>query len=62
VDKDKPYILPVGSTVNDLAFQIHRDLPEKMKFARVWGEGRYSGQQVHRTDMLQDKDVVEIHN
>jgi hypothetical protein len=62
VDKEKPYILPAGSTVNDLASQIHRDLPEKMKFARVWGDGRYSGQQVHRTDLLQDKDVVEIHH
>lgn len=61
VDKDRPYILPIGSTVADLAASIHRDLPEKMKFARVWGDGRYAGAQVHRTDTLQDKDVVEIH-
>jgi len=59
-DFDKPYTLPVGSTVGDLARLIHRELPGKMKFARIWGDGRYDGQQVHRTEVLRDKDVVEI--
>ena len=59
-DYDKPYTLAVGSTVADLARQIHRELPEKMKFARIWGHGRYDGQQVHRTEVLHDRDVVEI--
>ncbi len=61
VDKDRPYILEIGSTINDLAVEIHRDLPEKMKFARIWGEGRFNGQRVHRSEALHDKDVVEIH-
>lgn len=59
-DKDKPFTLPIGSTVEDLAREIHRELPEKMKRARLWGEGRYEGQQVHRTETLRDKDIVEI--
>ena len=59
-DHDRPFTLRAGSTVEDLAREIHRELPEKMKFARVWGDGRYSGQQVHRTEQLRDKDVVEI--
>lgn len=59
-DYDKPYTLSIGSTVADLARQIHRELPAKMKFARIWGQGRYDGQQVHRTEVLRDKDVVEI--
>jgi uncharacterized protein len=59
--KGKPFVLPTGSTVEDLAREIHRELPEKMKFARVWGEGRFSGQQVHRTEVLHDGDQVEIH-
>jgi ribosome-interacting GTPase 1 len=41
--------------------QIHRDLPERMKFARLWGHSRFEGQQVHKTEPLRDKDVVEIH-
>ncbi|MCD6377985.1 MAG: TGS domain-containing protein [Planctomycetes bacterium] len=61
VDKDRPYTLPVDSTVADLAAEVHRDLPKKMKFARIWGDGRFQGQHVHRTEVLHDKDIVEIH-
>jgi ribosome-interacting GTPase 1 len=53
--------LAQGATVEDLARQIHRELPEKMRYARIWGEGRFAGQQVHRTEALHDRDVVEIH-
>ena len=60
-DLDRPFALPAGSTVADLARLIHRDLPEVMKYARLWGHGRFDGQQVHKTEPLQDRDVVEIH-
>jgi len=60
-DRDRPFALLAGSTVEDLAREIHRDLPEIMKFVRVWGEGRFAGQQVHRDEPLRDGDVVEIH-
>jgi hypothetical protein len=60
-DNSKPFTLEIGCTVEDLARQIHQELPAKMKFARIWGEGRFAGQQVHRTEVLHDKDVVEIH-
>ena len=57
----RPFVLPAEATVADLARQIHRDLPERMKFARLWGHSRFAGQQVHKTEVLRDKDVVEIH-
>jgi ribosome-interacting GTPase 1 len=60
-DKTRPFTLPAGSTVEDLAEQIHRDLPAKMKFARLWQPGHTDGRQVHRTHVLQDGDVVEVH-
>jgi len=60
-DLKRPFTLEAGSTVEELAAQIHKDLPEKMKFARLWGHARFDGQQVHRTEALCDKDVVEIH-
>jgi len=60
-DDEKPYTLPIGSTIEDLAREIHRDLPDTMKFARIWGEGRFDGQRVHRSEILHDRDVVEIH-
>lgn len=60
-DLEKPFVLPEGSTVADLARAIHRDLPGTMKFARLWGHGRFEGQHVHKTEVLRDRDVVEIH-
>jgi ribosome-interacting GTPase 1 len=60
-DMHKPFVVRAGATVADLALQIHRDLPERMKFARLWGHSRFEGQQVHKTEPLRDKDVVEIH-
>ena len=58
---DRPYTLPIGATIEDLAGEIHRDLPGMMKFARIWGEGRFDGQRAHRNEVLHDKDLVEIH-
>jgi ribosome-interacting GTPase 1 len=60
-DLGRPFTLPAGSTVEDLARAIHRELPEKMTFARLWGHGRFEGMQVQRTEPLADRDVVEIH-
>lgn len=60
-DFHKPFVLPVNATVADLALRIHRDLPGRMKFARLWGHSRFEGQQVHKTEILRDRDVVEIH-
>lgn len=59
-DLEKPFILKRGSTIQDLAGTIHRDLPRLMKSARIWGSARYDGQSVMRDYILQDRDVVEI--
>ncbi len=32
-----------------------------MKFARIWGKGKYVGQMVQRDYVLQDGDVIELH-
>lgn len=60
-DRESPFALPLGSTVADLARRIHRDLPDTMKFARIWGSSRFDGQHVHKTEPLRDEDIVEIH-
>jgi hypothetical protein len=60
-DLDQPYTLPVGSTVLDLAVSIHREFETSLKSARLWGSGKYDGIQVKRDHLLQDKDVVELH-
>jgi ribosome-interacting GTPase 1 len=60
-DMDEPFTLPAGSTVMDLATAIHRELAEKLKFARIWGTGVYDGQNAQRNHVLNDKDIIELH-
>ena len=60
-DMSDPFTLPAGSNVMDLAGAIHRELAEKLKFARIWGTGVYAGQNVQRNHILNDKDIIELH-
>jgi hypothetical protein len=60
-DMTDPFTLPAGSTVMDLATAIHRQLAEKLKFARIWGTGVYDGQNAQRNHVLNDKDIIELH-
>ncbi len=60
-DRSRPFTLPRGSTVEQLALRIHKDLSAKMKFARVWGRQVFDGQTVQRDHVLVEGDVVEIH-
>ncbi len=60
-DMKAPYVLPAGSTVMDLAREIHRDFSENLRFARVWGSSRFDGQSVHLDHVLLDGDIVELH-
>ena len=60
-DMESPFTLPAGTTVQDLAVAIHRELAQKLKSARIWGTGVYDGQSVHLTHVLHDKDIVELH-
>ena len=60
-DLTEPVILKRGSTVKDAAESIHKDFKDKLKYAVVWGSGKYDGQRVSREHMLQDGDIVEFH-
>ena len=60
-DMDSPFTCPVGSNVAQMAELVHRDLAEKLKSARIWGQGVFDGQTVTRDHILHDKDVVELH-
>jgi len=60
-DRIRPFTLPVGSTVLDLAREIHRDLEHTLKSARMWGTGVFDGQSVKRDHELHDGDLVELH-
>lgn len=60
-DMDEPFTLPAGSTVMDLATDIHRELADKLKFAKIWGTDVYKGQNVQKNHILKDKDIIELH-
>jgi small GTP-binding protein len=60
-DRTRPFTLPIGSTVLDLAREIHRDFAQSLKSARIWGTGVFDGQAVKRDHELHDADVVELH-
>jgi uncharacterized protein len=60
-DRSRPFTLPIGSTVLDLAREIHRDLEHSLKSIRVWGTGVFDGQSVKRDHELSDGDLVELH-
>ncbi len=60
-DLDRPFVLPDGATVHDFAAHVHKEIAERLKFARIWGHAKFDGQQVDRHHVLADKDVVELH-
>ncbi len=61
VDRSRPFTLPIGSNVLDLAREVHREFEDSLKFARIWGQGVFDGQTVKRDHELHDSDVVELH-
>jgi len=56
----EPTVLKRGSTVEDLAAAIHKELREKLRYAVLWGSGKFHGQRVGRQYVLEDGDVVEL--
>ncbi|MBI5266112.1 MAG: 50S ribosome-binding GTPase [candidate division Zixibacteria bacterium] len=56
-----PVILRRGGTVADAALAIHKEFLAKLKFAKVWGPGKFDGQRVQHDFELTDGDVIEFH-
>ncbi|MEM4643261.1 MAG: TGS domain-containing protein [Candidatus Bathyarchaeia archaeon] len=58
----KPFVLRRGSTVYDLAKNIHSDLVENFAYAKIWSRRlAFSPQKVGASFQLEDGDIVEIH-
>lgn len=60
-DLTEPVILKQGSTVDEAAESIHKDFKSKLRYAVVWGSGKYEGQRVSREHVLRDGDILEFH-
>jgi hypothetical protein len=61
VDLSKPIVLKRGATVEDAAEKISKELARNLAYAKIWGSSKFPGQQMGRSHVLKDGDVVEIH-
>jgi hypothetical protein len=61
-DRERPYTLRAGATVHDVARLVHKDVAQRLRFARIWGSGLFDGQQVGPEHRVADRDVVELHS
>jgi ribosome-interacting GTPase 1 len=60
-DLTEPVILKKGSTVGDVALSVHKDFVAKLRYARIWGSGKFGGQMVKRDYPVNEGDVIELH-
>jgi len=61
VDKQRPFTLRRGQTVGDVARLVHQDLERSLRYARIWGQSGFEGQQVGHEHCVADGDIVELH-
>jgi len=60
-DLTDPMVLEKGSTLEQAAEALHKDFYQNLKYAVVWGSGKYDGQRVSKGHVLRDGDIVEFH-
>ena len=60
-DLTDPMVLERGSTLEQAAESLHKDFYRNLRYAVVWGSGKYDGQRVSKGHILQDGDIVEFH-
>jgi ribosome-interacting GTPase 1 len=60
-DFTEPVVLKKGSKVEDVALSIHQDFVAKLRYAKIWGSGKFDGQMVKRDYQVNEGDVVEMH-
>lgn len=60
-DLSEPVILKKGTTVEEVALTIHKDFVAHLKYARIWGSGKFNGQMVKRDFLVREGDVIEFH-
>jgi len=60
-DLSDPMILEKGTTMEEAAESLHKDFRRNLRYAVVWGSGKYDGQRVSKAHILQDGDIIEFH-
>jgi ribosome-interacting GTPase 1 len=60
-EKEHPFALRRGQTIEDVTRLVHKDLLRSVRYARIWSRSGYGGQHVGREHVVEDGDVVELH-
>ena len=60
-DLARPFTLVKGSTLIDFAAAVHKDFVHHLRFARAWGKHHLDGTRIGHDHVLEDGDVVELH-
>lgn len=60
-DMTRPFTVRRGQTVHDVARLVHKDVAANLKYAKVWGDASFDGQQVGPEHEVVDGDVLELH-
>ncbi len=61
-DTTDPMVLKSGSTLEEAAEAVHKDFRANLKYALIWGSGKFRGQRVKRDHIVQDGDILELHS
>jgi ribosome-interacting GTPase 1 len=59
---EHPFVVHAGTTIKELARDIHSDLADGYRYSRIWGPtSKFAGERVGPEHVLGDQDIVEIH-
>lgn len=59
-DLENPFILDKGTTVIEMAREIHKDFVKQYRAARIFSRDMYNGQRVGKDFVLRDGDIIEM--
>ena len=59
-DRENPFVFRKGTTVIEMAREIHKDFEKSYKTARIYSDDKYNGQRVGKDFALRDGDVIEL--
>ena len=60
-DMVRQFILQKGNTLMDFAAVVHKDFVHRLRYAWTWGKHCPDGARIGRDHVLEDGDVVELH-
>lgn len=60
-DMNDPMVIQAGSTLEEAAEAVHKDFRRNLKYALIWGSGKFPGQRIKKDHLVQDGDILELH-